>query len=371
MRDRLRFAFIDMRYIFLRIISIGMLLLLISSKGYSKETQAKKSEKDSHKNDIVFLRGGDQLTGEIKSVQGGVLYLKANISNSTLQLDWLQVIGLRSEGRFEFEDKSENFYVGIITSDPKKRAPEGRIQVTLQDSSVVDLELSNLIGIHELERRFRGALNLDLDAGTTFTQGNSQVQTTVQMVLQYTKPRYSWTLNTNSIFSGQSDGTNTSRQALDVLGTRTISKSWETIGILDLIHDNQLDLDLRATIGGGAQRLFAKTNRKLFAVYGGFAYTRQNYIEEPNTIQNLGQVFAGLSFSTYQFGGSGVSSYIRVFPSFTDPGNVLLDFSAFWKLQITSNLFWKVSTFDNYNSQPRPNTPKSNFGLTSSLGWSF
>jgi Protein of unknown function, DUF481 len=353
-----------------RFFCIVIAALLLPADAFTKDTDTKKPVKH-HDNDVVFLTNGDQLTGEIKELQSGILYLKTNFSNSTLQLDWLQVRGLQSEARFEFQDNNENFYVGVIASDPKTVVPEGRIKITLEGDSVVELDLADIIGIHELQRKFRGALNLDLDAGTTFTQGNSQIQTTVQMVLQYSKPRYSWNLSTNSIFSGQSDGTDTSRQALDILGTRTISKSWETIGILDLIHDNQLDLDLRATAGGGFQRIFAKTNRKLLAVYGGLAYTRQDYIEEPVTTQNLGQVFAGLSFSTYQFGGSGVSSYVRVFPSFTDPGNLLVDFSAFWKLQITGNLYWKLSMFNNFNSDPPPDIPENNFGFTSSIGWSF
>ncbi len=345
--------------------------LLLPADAFSKDADSKKSGKQHHDNDIVFLTNGDQLTGEIKELQNGILFIKTNFSNSTLQLDWLQVRALQSEARFEFEDNDENFYVGVIASDPKTSASDGRIKVNLDDGSVVELKLIDIIGIHELQRKFRGSLNLDLDAGTSFTQGTNQIQTTVQMVLQYSRPRYSWNLSTNSIFSGQSDGTDTSRQSLDVLVTRTISKSWETVGIFDLIHDNQLGLDLRSTIGGGLQRVFAKTNRKLLAVYGGLAYTRQEYTEESGVIQHLGEVFAGLSFSTYQFGGSGVSSYVRVFPSFTDPGNVLVDFSAFWKLQITSNLYWKLSMFDNYNSEPPQDFPENNFGLTSSLGWSF
>ena len=351
---------------------ISMLLLLFSDSAFAQQADPKKAAKSNSNNDTVFMQNGDRLTGEIKWVQNGFLLLKTSFSNSNLQLDWLQVRGLESNSTFEFEDKDENFYVGAILSDPAKAPPDGRIKVKITDGSIVELTLADIIAIHELQRKFHGSLNLDLDAGITFTQGNNQIQTTVQMVLQYVKPRHSFIFNTNSIFSGQTDGTNTSRQYFGVQATRTLSKSWETIGIGDLLHDNELDLDLRGTIGGGLQRIFVKTNNKLLTIDGGLAYTHADYSgEAEGTIQNIGEAFAGASFSVYRFGGSALSSYVRLYPSFTDPGRYRVDVYAYWKWQLTGDLYWKLSTFNDFDNGPPPGVDENNFGLTSSLGWSF
>lgn len=349
-----------------------MLLLLLFDSAFAQQTDLKKATKSNSNNDTVFMQNGDRLTGEIKSVENGILFLKTNFSNSTLQLDWLQVQGLQSAAMFEFEDKNENFYVGVIASDPATESPNGRIKVNVEDGSVVELTLSDIIGIHELQRKLRGSLNLDLDAGITFTQGNNQIQTTVQMVLQYSKPRHTWSLNTSSIFSGQSDGSNTSRQQIAVQGTRTISKSWESIGIASLLHDNELDLDLRGTLGGGLQRVFSKTNNKLLAVNAGLAYTRADYSgAAEGTVQSIGEAFGGLSFSIYRFGGSALTSYVRIYPSFTDPGRFRVDVYGYWKWQLTDNLYWKLSTFNDFDNGAPLGVAENNFGLTSSIGWSF
>lgn len=351
---------------------ISILVVLFPTGAMSGESDSKKPTQNHSDNDTVFLQNGDRITGEIKSVQNGILFLKTNFSNSTLQLDWLQVRGLESNSTFEFEDKDENFYVGVILIEPAKKIPDGRIKVKSNEGSIVELTLVEVIGIHELRRKLHGSLNLDLDAGITFTQGNNQIQTTVQMVLQYSKPRHTWNLNTSSIFSGQSDGTSTSRQEIGGQATRTLSKSWETIGIADLLHDNELDLDLRGTIGGGVQRIFTKTNNKLFAIHGGLAYTRADYSgAAEGTIQNLGEAFAGVSLSIYQFGGSALSSYARIFPSFTDPGRFRVDVYAYWKWQLTDNLYWKLSTFNDFDNGAPPGVEENNFGFTSSIGWSF
>jgi len=326
-----------------------------------------KEKKKEHKDDRVVLDNGDTLTGEIKKVEFGILYFKSDRAIGTLELDWERIQSIRSSARFEFETSDGNIYIGTIDAE---EVP-GSLKLRLDTGETLPIRIDEILGIHEMQQSFLGRLSLTLDAGITYTKGNNQTQINVGSTLRYARPRYSLQMNANSIFSGQKGGANTSRHEFNFFGKRDLSLMWDYIAVMSLLHDNQQDLDLRATLGGGFERTFRKTNRTLFAGIMGFAYTRENYVPEKNADRNNVEVLTGISLSTYKFRSSETTAYVLVFPSVTDPGRLRIDTNAYWQWEIVKDLFWKVSAFDNFDNRPPTGSSKNNFGLTTSFGWSF
>jgi hypothetical protein len=323
-------------------------------------------EKKGHNEDVVILDNGDRLTGEIKKVQNGILYLKSDRALGTLQLDWERVRILQSTARYEVEDIRGIRSTGTITE-----SAEGRMALKLDDGSHVEIKLLDILEVREMRQRFFGRLNLSLDAGVTFTQGNQQKQFNIDSSLEYTKPLYSLQINLSSLFSGQKDGTSTSRHELVFFPTRHLSQKWRYIGLAGLLHDNQQNLDLRSTLGGGIGRTFMKTNRTSFLGYAGFVYTREIYFPEAGENRSNIEFLTGISISSYKFRSSNLEGYFLVFPSVSNAGRIRADVNVSWKWEIVKDLYWKVSGFDNFDSEPPVATPKNNFGLSSSVGWSF
>ena len=52
------------------------------------------------KDDIVVMKNGDRLTGEIKGLNQGLLSFKSSYMTSSVQLDWEEVDRLQSEDPF-------------------------------------------------------------------------------------------------------------------------------------------------------------------------------------------------------------------------------------------------------------------------------
>ena len=52
------------------------------------------------KDDIVVMKNGDKLTGEIKGLNQGLLSFKSSYMASSVQLDWAEVDRLQSEDPF-------------------------------------------------------------------------------------------------------------------------------------------------------------------------------------------------------------------------------------------------------------------------------
>jgi hypothetical protein len=330
-----------------------------------------KGKKIKHKDDIVIMENGDRITGEIKKMEFGILYLKSDRAVDTLKLDWKRIIAIRSKGRYEFEMRTGHRYVGVIIAEGETLTPRKKFKIQLDVGPPLELNIEDILGVREMQRSFLGRLNLELDAGLSFTQGNKQTQTTFHTSIEYLKPKYSFEVDANSIFSGVSGDTDTSRHEILFGANRVITLKWKTFLLTDLLHDNQQQLDLRTTIAGGLTRVFVKTNRTLFTASGGIAYTKENYFPEAQSDRNNAEALAGLTFATYHFRGSEINMTTFVFPSLSDPGRVRIDSYVYWKLEITSDLYWKVSLINNYDSRPPSDAINNNLSATASVGWSF
>jgi hypothetical protein len=337
----------------------------LSAQPLLKDLKEKKIE---HKDDRVILDNGDTLTGEIKKMEFGILYFKSDRAVGTLELDWVKVQELQSKARYEFETTDGNIHIGIITR--KEKQNPGFLEIRLDNGELVETRIAEILRLQEMQQSFVGRLSLTLDAGINFTQGNTQTQINLASTIRYVRPRHSLQMNLNSIFSGQKDSEKTSRHEFSLLAKRDLAYRWNYLGMFSVLHDNQQDLHLRSTFGGGFERTFKETNRTLFSGIIGFVYTRENYSVEGSD-RNNGEILTGVALSTYKFRGSELNGYVLVFPSVTDPGRVRVDTNVYWNWEIVSDLYWKVSAFNNFDSSPPPESPKNNFGVTTSIGWSF
>lgn len=355
----------------LRLLCFSILGLFCFSQTVSAQIpQPLKKIKIKHKDDIVVLDNGDRLTGEIKGVQNGMLYFKSDRAIGTLQLDWKTVRYIQSKARFEFETREGKLYIGYPGPSQDGSTIDGQIHLRLENNSTIQLQISDILSVRELQENFWARFDLSLDAGITFTQANSQTQTNVQASLIFTNPRYTLSANLNSLFSSQKDADDTSRQELVFLGNRYISRPWETFGIAYFLRDNEQELNLRMTLGAGLRRMFLKGNRTRFSGVAGLAYTKENYFDEVDNRNSL-EALTGLEFSSYRFRSSEVNAYVFVYPSLTEAGRIRVDSNSYWKWEIVKDLYWKVSMFNNYDNKPPEGTPNNNFGVTSSIGWTF
>jgi len=350
-------------------LAVSLFLVILFCNSASAERL--KLKKMKHKDDVVIMDNGDRNTGEIKKMQFGVLYLKSDLAQDTLKLDWTRVTRVQSKSRYEFETSDYLYHIGVIKPDPENQNPAGELHIVLDNGSVVILQTAEIIGIREMQRSIVGRLNLSLDAGITFTSANDLVQTNFSLTVDFQKPKYSGQLDLISSFSGEPGDTNTSRHELELTAARVLSRKWEVVGLLDFLKDKEQELDLRTTAGGGISRTIVKTNRTFFAVLGGIVYTAEDYSAEANLDRNNAEILSGMNFSTYRFRGSELNITFLIYPSLSDPGRVRMDLDSDWKWEIVKDLYWKVSVINNFDSRPPANGINNNLSLTSSVGWTF
>lgn len=69
--------------------------------------------------DVVTMRNGDQVTGEIRKMVRGILYYKTD-DMGTLNIEWIKVDFIQSLDRFDVETRWGQHFIGSLENGEEK-----------------------------------------------------------------------------------------------------------------------------------------------------------------------------------------------------------------------------------------------------------
>lgn len=268
--------------------------------------------------DVVVLKNGDRITGEIKGLQRGELRIKSDYMAEAVRLDWSKVASLESKSTF---------------------------MIWLVDGKLF---------------------------GMSFTSGNDQYQTQLTASTTYRTGAHSFTASVDSAFSGQTEGTSTTRNQFTFDYRRQLNERWYVGGLVELLRSDQQSLRLRTTAGGLIGRNLKQTERTRLSVFGGLVGAREHYtalLGKPQTTNADGLV--GVDFFTFRFSKTDIRSRVSVFPSLTTPGRMRLQTTSDLRIKIVKDLWWGFHLYESFDSKPPVAADKNDLGVSTTVGWKF
>jgi hypothetical protein len=135
----------------------------------------------------------------------------------------------------------------------------------------------------------------------------------------------------------------------------------------------ELNLDLRATIGTGVGRFFARSNQLRFAGSAGPAYSIERYSQQAARDLSLGVVSLLFEYFTERLWQTDVSVSMDFLPVLNQSGRIRMEGDIEGRHEIVKDFFIKLRVFASLDSRPPTDgtTKQSDFGITTSLGWQF
>lgn len=81
----------------------------------------------------------------------------------------------------------------------------------------------------------------------------------------------------------------------------------------------------------------------------------------------------GLKHSLFTHTGhkTNLTTTFYLLPSLTDSGHLRLDLNSQFQIQLFNNFYWSVNLYEDFDNDPPPGASENDFGVSSSLGWSF
>ena len=321
--------------------------------------------------DVVVLKNGDRLTGEIKGLQSGELRVKSDYMAEAVRLDWAKVERLESKSTFMIWLVNGKLVTDVMRLLPtnSNEIPNFIIGSSEQSIRVPQLDV---IRIAPADRRFWKRLEGSIDFGFSFTSGNDQYQTQLSATTTYRTGDHSFTTSIDSAFSGQTEGTSLTRNQFTFDYRKQLTQRWYVGGLFDLLRSDQQSLNLRTSVGGIIGRNLMQTEHTRLSVFGGAVGTRENYSEtlgKPKSTNADG--IAGVDFATFRFSRTDIRSRLSLFPSMTTPGRTRLQATSDLRIKIVKDLWWGFHVYENFDSKPPVRADKNDLGVSTSLGWKF
>lgn len=324
-----------------------------------------------HVDDVVILKNGDRLTGEIKGLQRGELKFKASYMAEAVRLDWARVERLESKSTFLIYLTDGTLFTDLVQLVPSNTTEADNFAIGV-NQKIVKVRQMDVLRITPVESRFWRQLEGSIDLGFGFTSGNDQYQAELIATATYRKGDHSLTGSVDSAFSGQTKGESSARREFVLDYRKQLSPQWYAGGIAGLLRSDQQSLDRRITVGGILGRNLRQTERTRFSVFGGLAATREKYSAAVGTPQATNaDGIAGLDFATFRFTTTDISSRFSLFPSLTTPGRMRMQLSSDMRIKIASDLYWGFHVYENFDSKPPVRADKNDLSISTSVGWKF
>lgn len=319
------------------------------------------------KTDVIVLKNGDRITGEIRNLANGLLTYKTD-DIGTLSVEWERVVKISSVWLFILEDTKGLRYTGSL-----QEAPEPGKVVVRTGVGPVTLELVDIVGIARFGtrvfQRFQGYLDLG------FSLQKAQKERTLNLAAQinYTSTKWDIRSDASSYLSSQENVPNTTKNLLTLDLKRVFEKRWNAAAIAQLEQNTELNLRLRLLGGLGLGRYFVRTNRHVLDGIAGVDITRENYYDETASKTGAEGVL-GLSYHTfrYMFPNMDISASAYAYPSLTTKGRVRVKFQTNVRYELFPRFYVSLGFVDNYDSKPGgETTTKNDYGLNLGISWSL
>ncbi len=348
---------------------IGALILGLSLFAASTAVAGEKT-------DVLYMKNGDRLTCEIKSLDAGALYVSLDYVDGTISVEWSKVQRLESKRLFIVRMETGVVYTGTLavvdTTIGEER--EARMELTDLAGNRVTIDKGDVVTMGKTSQSFWRRFVLDLSGGLTYAKGNDATQYNLNTMVQYPRERWGVIVNLSSTLSSSTGAPASTRNQLSFSGYHLLRwKNYFLGGTGTLLQSTEQSISLQANLGGGVGYYLENTEHVRFSVLGGLGYQNTNYDQSASDAAPedmlAALIAANLSVVTYSKTNLTISA--NLMPALSEPGRFFFNTNATYYLKLWSNLKFNLSLYGNVDTRPPQGLSGSDYGFSSGLGWTF
>jgi hypothetical protein len=315
--------------------------------------------------DVVVLRNGDRMHGEIKGMQYGRLQFSTT-TMSTVYVEWDKVAGLVSPSFFEFELMDGSRYYGSL-----EPADAGVLGVAFE-GQVTALDVARVVRIRLIKSSFWDRLDGSISLGASYTKSSGIGQGSVNVSVGTRRPAFELRTDFSTTVTVQPDQPDQSRTVGSVSYLKMMRNRWFVPGTGRLERNTDLGLDLRSSVGGGIGRYFVQTNRSVLGAAGGLVLNRENPVDGDSTTNVEAFFGATYEFFTYDTPKTDIDTRFLIYPSLTVSGRYRTEFNLTLSREIVKDFTVGATAYDSYDNKPPAGSSSTHdFGISLNIGWTF
>ena len=318
------------------------------------------------KTDVVTLRNGDRITGEIMQLDRGRLELKTDDAG-TIDIEWDKIAAIEAARGFEVATVDGLRLLGGLRESVEAQT----IDITTNEGPVA-LPMWSVTRITPIGKSFWAKLDGSINAGFTYSQSSAIAQTTLNSDALFRRPASSIRFTGSATLTQSADSARDDRGALELSYIRYRGRRWfmSTAGRFD--SNESLGLKLRSQVAAVVGQRLINTNRAQFETGAGLVVNDERAVDAPAT-QNLeGLLGFKTSYYTYDRPRTQFDATLQYYPSLSSWGRQRLQLDAAVKREVLKDFFISLNVYDTFDSAPpQPDSSRNDVGVSFSIGWSY
>ncbi len=319
--------------------------------------------------DVIVLRNGDRVTGEIKQLSYGQLEFKTD-DMGTVYIEWDKIASLTTTQQLQVELADGGRVVGRSPTPPEQ--PGSLLLVDSDGSPPSSVPMSSVTRMYTLEsgtwyRRLEG----DFSIGYSYTGSSDVAVLNFGANVGSRNEMRRWNLSIDGERTSQPTAPSTQRGEVLLSLERYLPNRYYREGLLALSTNRELGLDLRTLLGGTTGRYLLRSGQSEWRAGLGLAV-----LSEERTDGTSLQSVEGVLTTTFRVfrldtPKTDLEFTLNVLPSLTESGRWRSGGSLDLRKEIIKDLFFEISLWGAYDNQPAVGASTSDWSVVTSLGYSF
>jgi putative salt-induced outer membrane protein YdiY len=320
------------------------------------------------KTDVIHLRKGDHLTGEIKNVQRGRLQLSTD-SMGTVYVEWKDIKRVTSPQLYVIELEDGTRLDGVFAATDQ----DNRLLLSHEgEERFVDMQSVVFVDPLKLDANLLKRWDGSVSAGFDATKANSDTSLSASFSARRRAEDFQIGLD-GSVFSRSQSGTEDSlRATLGGVYRGLLERRWFWAALGSVERNDELGIDLRSLTGAGYGRFLRQSGRSLWSATGGLALVNEQRAGDEDVENNVEALLqTQFEYFTYDTPKTSLLTSLTIFPSVTDSGRIRGNLEFALRRELIADLFVELSYYQSYDSRPPEAGEKSDYGIVTSLGYTF
>lgn len=313
------------------------------------------------------MRNGDRLTGQIVVMQFGKLSLKTSYLG-TAMIEWLDIARAESPQRFIVEDLQGRYFSGTLMAGGDRH-----IVVRRDDGTAATLRFEEIETIYAGDTTFWNRLSGSLSVGVDYAKATEISTLSASFDTTYRAPEFRWTITADINTTKDPEQGTIDRHSLGFTYQWLLQRQRFIAGLSMLERNEETGIDLRAQLGAGVGKYFKQTSKSELAGMLGIAVTREWATGAGQSQDSIEGILGG-NWRIFKFNSPTVSmnSTALLFPNLTDTGRYRTNLNLSLRRELVKDFYFDLSFYHTYdNEPPDANAESSDYGVTTSLGYSF
>ena len=319
------------------------------------------------KTDAVLLINGNTITGEIKSLDFGALRYSTD-SMGTVSIDWEDIVSITTKQTLQVEVSDGTRYFGTLDS------ADGRFAIKVKTvSGDVDLHTSQIVRMVPIDAEESFWERLDGSFALGFDSEKSSDVTTLRTTADVTYRTRQYLVGLQATINNTTQAEDETRNRTNIRGNfqRFRGNRWFTDWFTGWERHDELGIQSRLSGGGALGRYLVQTNRNQLSLTGGLNVTHTSFTGEDSSTETAEGRIQVRYLHRNLDPEANITFTTNIYPLLEDLSQYRAESELIFRREFVEDLFFDVTLSHSYTTDPPTDANKTDYTLTTSIGYSW